>query len=250
MTETYFADEIGFDQFERIHFILFDSEGNSINDLLAELEITEPCARNLQLKPIHLDDSLDPQISQRIQSSSPEALMLSESELVIPKVIRKEQIEMGKIYEASICYKDENFVYLRLEKHLKMLQDLNNLLQLTFAEDESDDDQYEVDQLIIFGMKDRKTQKTSFYRGKITKMEILSDKKCYHVTSVDVGFTTRVRPKMMTALPLDSMKYPSLCIPAKTSLSVSELKSLDRIFKVSFYLNNKSELHFSPTDKS
>ena len=250
MTETYFADEIGFDQFERIHFILFDSEGNSINDLLAELEITEPGQRNLQLKPIHLDDSLDPQISQRIQSSSPEALMLSESELVIPKVIRKEQIKMGKIYEASICYKDENFVYLRLEKHLKMLQDLNNLLQLTFAEDESDDDQYEVDQLIIFGMKDRKTQKTSFYRGKITKMEILSDKKCYHVTSVDVGFTTRVRPKMMTALPLDSMKYPSLCIPAKTSLSVSELKSLDRIFKVSFYYNNKRELHFSPTDKS
>ena len=249
--DTYFIDEIGSDQFERIHFILFDSEGNSMNDLLAELGITEPTELNLKLKSTNFDVTPNSQIFQSIQSSSPEALKLSESDFVIPKVIRKEQIEIGKIYEVTICYKDENFVYLRLEKHRKMLLDLNNLLQLTFAENKSDDDDhYEVDQLIIFGMKDRKSQKTSFYRGKITKSETISGKKCYHVTSEDVGFSTRVRPKMMTALPLDSMKYPSLCISAKTSLSVLELKSLDQTFKVSFYYNNKSELYFSPTDKS
>ena len=249
--DTYFIDEIGLDQFERIHFILFDSDGNSMNELLAEQGITEPSRQKLKLKSTNFDGTLNSQIFQSIQSSSPETLMLSEGETVIPKVIRKEQIEIGKNYETSICYKDENFVYLRLEKHRKMLLDLNNLLQLTFAENKCDeDDQYEVDQLIIFGMKDRKTQKISFYRGKIRKIEIISDKKCYHVTSEDVGFSTRVRPKMMTALPLDSMKYPSLCIPAKTSLSVLELKSLDQTFKVSFYYNNKSELYFSPTDKN
>ena len=247
--ENYFVDEIGEDQFDRSHFILFDSGGCSINDLLAELGIIESCSRNFNLKsPESASDSLDSTTPSSIaNSSNRESLMLSDTEFVIPKTIRREEIEILKIYEASICYKDENFVYLRLAKHHKMLQVLNNLLQLTFAENKSEDDHFEIDQLIIFGMKDRKTQKISFYRGKITKTEIISDKICYHVTSEDVGFSSRVRPKMMTSLPLDCMKYPSLCIPAKTSLSVLELKNLNfKQFKVSFYYNDKSELHFSP----
>ena len=244
--ENYFVDEIGVDQFDRKHFILFDSGGNSMNDLLAELGITEPSTRNFNLRTVDsTSDSPYSTPSSIVNSSNQESLMISHTEFVIPKTIRREEIEVSKIYEASICYKDENFVYLRLEKHYKMLQDLNNLLQLTFAENKSDDDHFEIDQLIIFGMKDRKTQKISFYRGKITKTEMISDKICYHVTSEDVGFSTRVRPKMMTSLPLDCMKYPSLCIPAKTSLSVLELKNLKQ-FKVSFYYNDKSELHFSP----
>ena len=238
--ENYFVDEIGVDQFDRNHFILFDSGGNSMNDLLAELGITEPSTRNFNLRTV--DSTTDSSNSTTPPTSS---LMLSDTEFVIPKTIRREEIEVSKIYEASICYKDENFVYLRLEKHHKMLQDLNNLLHLTFAENKSDDDHFEIDQLIIFGMKDRRTQKISFYRGKITKTEMISDKICYHVTSEDVGFSTRVRPKLMTSLPLDCMKYPSLCIPAKTSLSVLELKNLKQ-FKVSFYYNDKRELHFSP----
>lgn len=244
--KNYFIDEIGVDQFDRNHFILFDSGGHSINDLLAEHGITEPCARNFKLRAL---DSTTP--SCILESPNQKSLMLSDTEFVIPKTIRREEIEIQSIYEASICYKDENFVYLRLAKHNQMLQDLNNLLQLTFAENKSENDQFEIDQLIIFGMKDRKTQKISFYRGKITKSVIISNKICYHVTAEDVGFSTRVRPKMMTSLPLDCMKYPTLCIPAKTSLSVLELKNLKlKQFKVSFYYNDKSELYFSAKSES
>ena len=91
--ENYFVDEIGVDQFDRNHFILFDSGGYSINDLLAELGIIESCSRNFKLRtPESASDSLDSTTPSSIANSSNQ-----ESHQNLIKIFQKRINQLSKL---------------------------------------------------------------------------------------------------------------------------------------------------------